>query len=123
MKWVAFDAEGALPAERRNVLLQCGPHDLPRMGLPPSVVVGYLRYAAGDLLSPHFVTPGAIVGNVTHWCDCLGDAFVAPLWKVTNGTGMQRGYPATTYADRVELIKRREREAQEAKRQWAPGST
>jgi hypothetical protein len=40
--------------------------------------VGYLRYAAGDRQSPHFVTPG-VNGSVIAWCDCLPSDFVYPI--------------------------------------------
>lgn len=79
--WVPFDqslwADQPLPTERRYVLVMIPPRQ--REGLPPTVAVGYLRYAAGDKNSPNFITPG--VGGVpTHWNDCLGDDFAAPLW-------------------------------------------
>jgi len=77
MKWVPFAPGWGLPPERRSVLVkimngvnECG-----------GVVVGYLRYAAGDRDSPFFVC-SAVPGpwTVTHWCDCLGDNFWAPGW-------------------------------------------
>lgn len=77
MEWI--EPGTTLPPERRYVLLQCG--ELAEKGLPPSVVVGYLRYAAGDPASPVFVTPGVNRGEVSHWSDCLGDDFHAPLWR------------------------------------------
>jgi hypothetical protein len=97
MNWVPFSVEGPYPPERRCVLVQFERADTRYGGFPPAVVVGYLRYAAGDKDSPYFVTPGFdrsyelndgvltnALGNVqrqsTHWCDCLGDDFEAPLW-------------------------------------------
>ena len=81
--WIEFDIakfnSQALPAERRFVLVQIAQQD--DKGLPPSIAVDYLRYAAGDETSPFFVVPGVPHKAVTHWCDCLGDDLVAPLWK------------------------------------------
>lgn len=69
-----------LPPERHKVLVQIEARELEGMGMPPAVVVGYLRYAAGDKDSPFFVIPG-VGGNVVAWCDCLPKDFSAPLWK------------------------------------------
>lgn len=84
MKWYAFDpAKGSRqkrPPERRYVLVQLP--EQPELGLPPAVAVGYMKNAAGDKQSPYFVTP-AIGGIPTHWCDCLGDDFKAPLWAAS----------------------------------------
>jgi hypothetical protein len=78
-----------LPKERKRVLLQLSGNE--KHGVAPAVVVGYLKYAAGDKQSPVFVHPGAgstysenghyIGVRVTHWADCLGKEFAAPLWK------------------------------------------
>lgn len=100
MNWIPFSPRGPLPAERRNVLVQCSGALGGFVEKTPSVVVGYLKYAAGDPLSPFFVTPGVARIDVTHWCDCLGDDFDAPLWPGT--PGMQRGRPASLYAERQE---------------------
>lgn len=87
-KWYPFDkAKGsyqALPPVKRMVLVviaceydTCG----------PCVAVGYLKYAAGDKQSPHFIHPGAPATNyrykVTHWNDCLGDDFKPPCWQMS----------------------------------------
>lgn len=78
-EWVEFKSEGQLPPERRYVLVQCA--EQPEKGLPPCVAVGYLRIHSGG---PFFTTPGISRGEVTHWCDCLGDDFTAPLWPGTH---------------------------------------
>lgn len=70
-----------LPPERRMVLVQIDKSE----GNAPCVAVGYLKFAAGDEDSPYFVVPGARVDFVvTHWADCLGDDFEAPLWAIRN---------------------------------------
>ncbi len=77
MKWIPFDKTGKVPKERRYVLLQIKEKATEVGGLPPSVCVGYLRrWSSGSF----FVIPG-VGGEVTHWSDCLGDDFEAPLWK------------------------------------------
>ena len=98
MKGVEFKVSGKHPPERRCVLVQFDRADTKYGGLPPTVVVGYLRYAAGDKGSPYFVTPGFerayepregvktnCLGKIerlsTHWSDCLGDDFHCPLWE------------------------------------------
>lgn len=86
MKWYPFDeAKGSRqkrPPLYRKVLVQLPAQ--PEKGLPPAVAVGYRKNAAGDKQSPYFVIPG-IGGTPTHWCDCLGDGFSAPLWKFPPG--------------------------------------
>ena len=77
MRWIKFDKDGPVPKERRYVLVQIKEKDTDVGGLPPSVCVGYLRVWSSG---PFFVIPG-VGGEVTHWCDCLGDNFEAPLWK------------------------------------------
>ena len=80
MKWIKFNPRAVnLPKERRHVLVQI--EALPESGLPPSVCVGYLRRHSGR--HNFFVTPGIDRGErpITHWCDCLGDNFTAPLWQ------------------------------------------
>lgn len=83
--WIEFRQElfdnQKLPDERRYVLIQIG-EDLTK-GMPPTVAVGYLRYAAGCKDSPYFVILGVDCSTrfPYYWCDCLGDDFNAPLWK------------------------------------------
>lgn len=77
MDWIEFKPGNPLPAERRKVL--CSFMGTARFPDAKGVAVGWLRYAAGELDSPHFITPG-VGGVVTHWSDCLGDAFAAPAW-------------------------------------------
>lgn len=75
-KWIPFDPQSKkLPKEHRYVLVQID--EQPEKGLPPGVAVGYLRKWSGG--NNFFVIPG-IGGKVTHYCDCLGDDFSAPLW-------------------------------------------
>ena len=78
--WIPFRVGEMLPQERRFVLVQIDKND--SKGMPPSVAVGYLRYAAGDKSCPFFVIPGhgRASDPITHWCDCLGDEFHAPGW-------------------------------------------
>lgn len=98
LNWYLFDQgrgfKQKLPPEGRMVLVQVekgdgGVSTFPGMTvglkctLPPAVIVGYLHFAAGDKSCPEFITPGLGGGKRkrTHWCDCLGDEFQAPLWK------------------------------------------
>ena len=75
-----------VPQERRYVLVMIDADDA--KGMPPSVAVGYLRHRSSG---PWFVVPGfGRDFTVTHWCDCLGDDFKAPLWAAqgpNRGTG------------------------------------
>ena len=67
------------PKERKAVLLRLEPW--PDKGIPASVCVGYLRFSAGDKHYPMFVMPGTNIirgRKVTHFCDCLPDAFKFP---------------------------------------------
>lgn len=103
MEWVPVVADethgsfrlyrGRLPSERRYVLLQVDATEHVPVPLPgsfdgvlssssgPSVHVGWLKFSAGDENCPYFVIPsGPDHFKVTHWCDCLGDDFHAPLW-------------------------------------------
>lgn len=85
MDWITYERERwheqELPPENRQVLLQITARMLDGMQVAPGVAVGYLRYAAGDPRSPHFIIPG-VGGPVVAWCDCLGDDFKAPLWEI-----------------------------------------
>jgi hypothetical protein len=88
MDWQEFTEANRAnwPPERRHVLVLIA--ERPEKGLPPGIAVGYLRLHS----TPFFVIPG-IDGNVTHFCDCLGDDFASPLltvlggqrWQMTNG--------------------------------------
>lgn len=70
-----------LPPERRMVMVQIDRSE----SEAPCVAVGYLKFAAGDRECPFFVVPGALPHFVvTHWADCLGDDFEAPLWGMRN---------------------------------------
>lgn len=45
--------------------------------LPPCLVVGY-RNSHGQ-----FITPGSgSNGEIQYWCDCLGNDFSPPMWKM-----------------------------------------
>lgn len=77
--WIAFhkDNSATWPIERRCVLVQFAGDDA--KGIAPGVAVGYTKmYSDG----PFFVTPGVTQhGGITHFCDCLGNDFRAPLWN------------------------------------------
>lgn len=76
-KWVTVDFINhprSLPKARKYVLVKCTViSDL--KGLPPAIVVGYLKYPAGDKKSPYFVTPGADQKDIIAFNDCLPDDF------------------------------------------------
>ena len=78
----SFDREKGyqqtLPPERKLVAVQS--EGRPDKGLPPSVAIGYLRFAAGEKDCPFFVVPGVERGKDVAWCDCLPEGFGAPLW-------------------------------------------
>jgi hypothetical protein len=78
MEWVPFanSVPGQrLPPERRLVLVQVVPRKAE--GLPAAVAVGYVRIWSSG---PFFVIPG-VGGEVTAWCDCLGDDFAPACWS------------------------------------------
>lgn len=85
MKWYSFDASKGshqkLPPEKKYV---CVLIQSVRPGFPNPVMAGYLKYAAGDKQSPHFIIPGypqpqdAGLAVILSWCDCLVD-FEWPL--------------------------------------------
>lgn len=79
-----------LPPEKKYVLCIV---DNPEEGVKNNpVVVGYLKYAAGDKSCPYFVTPGVTINiskeshakRVIAWCDCLPEKFVFPLTHLQN---------------------------------------
>ena len=80
LKWIEYDQSKwhrqKLPPERRYVRVQVGD----RGDYPAAVAVGYMKFSAGCKDSPNFIVPG-VGGPVTHWADCLGDMFEAPLWR------------------------------------------
>jgi hypothetical protein len=95
-KWVKYHRQGKLPLERRSVLVMIErrqsrfskeahekfgqPGDGPDFkDTAATVAVGYIRAHSGG---PFFVVPGVEHKDeeITHWADCLGDAFGAPLW-------------------------------------------
>lgn len=85
MKWYPFDSTKGSRQKRPplyRLVLVCTAEQ-PEKGLPPGVAVGYRKDIAGDKQSPFFVIPG-VGGEVTHWCDCLGDDFDAPVWSMKN---------------------------------------
>jgi hypothetical protein len=87
--WIRFAPGEPLPPERRYVMIQIDEERA--TGSAPAVGVGYLRFAAGDLRSPQFIVPGARRGfRVTHWADCLGDDWSAPLWVGKQEKGIDR---------------------------------
>ncbi|NQT33236.1 MAG: hypothetical protein HQ594_06165 [Candidatus Omnitrophica bacterium] len=78
IKWIKFNPLAVnLPKERRWVLVQIEGDN--KLGMPPSVAVGYLRRYSGR--NTFFVVPGfGRDFQITHWCDCLSNDFFAPLW-------------------------------------------
>lgn len=92
MNWISFTdverhgwREQPLPPQRKLVLCKIvGYTDESRryaINDVGGVVVGYLKFAAGDERCPYFVCsaiPGA--WEVTHWCDCLPEDFSVPGW-------------------------------------------
>ena len=81
MKWTKFNPRAVkLPPERRYVLVQIEADK--DTGMPSSIVVGYLRKWS-EKREYYFVTPGFQgrgYRKITHWSDCLGNDFEAPLW-------------------------------------------
>jgi hypothetical protein len=73
-KYGHVEKAGKLPAEKKEILLQMKSME---NGVPDAVMVGYLKYAAGDKNSPVFIVPGR-GGQVLAWCDCLIGKFVWP---------------------------------------------
>lgn len=75
--WIHFTPHH-VPPKRRLVLVQIAGSD---DGYPPAVAVGYVRHFSDEHRTPYFVVPGfGRPFSVTHWSDCLGDDFSAPLW-------------------------------------------
>lgn len=74
-KWHTFDAclgnKQKLPSEKKYVLVRCilSEDD-------DGIVVGILKYAAGDKSAPYFVTFGFNQGKVIAWCDCLDEELI-----------------------------------------------
>ncbi len=103
--WIPFNPDGPLPAERRYVLLSFAAS----RSRAQFVAMGYLRYAAGDLHSPYFVTPG-LGGIPTHWCDCLGDDYRPPNFE---SSAREHGHPAMS-AEQLAIARAAYDAAQEA---------
>lgn len=98
IEWVEYDRQGPLPLERRSVLVMItnrqsnfqkeayikfghpGIDDPDFKDTAATVAVGYIRIHSDG---PFFVVPGVEHKDVeiTHWADCLGDDFTAPLWQ------------------------------------------
>lgn len=78
MKWIEFKDGCELPPQYRYVLVQL--EEDRETGMPPAVCVAWLKtFSDGS----DFITCG--IGRkakrkITHFCDCLGDKFHAPLW-------------------------------------------
>jgi hypothetical protein len=79
VKWICYRRQGKLPPERRLVLvmIQERPGHLGKDAA--TVAVGYIRIHSNG---PFFVVPGVPHKDehITHYNDCLGDDFKAPLW-------------------------------------------
>jgi len=90
-----------LPPERKLVMVIV--KEEPEKGLPPTLAVGYLRYAAGDKQSPYFVVPGR-GGHVSHWLDCIAEDFATPkiethhreTWQMIQGWHLPRKVDPTS---------------------------
>ena len=86
--WIEYHKQGRLPPERRSVLLAVrgadaeywDNGDINHPSHAAIVAVGYLRIHSGG---PFWVIPGVPHQDheVTHFCDCLGDNFAAPVWQ------------------------------------------
>jgi hypothetical protein len=90
VRWVTFNPgmgqHQTPPEPKKYLLLQTA--GAPDRGLPPAVVVGYFRFAAGDRDSPAWTIPGVgfYAGRVVAWSDSLPDDFWCPEWPGTHGT-------------------------------------
>ena len=77
--WILWDKEGPQPKERKWVALLVRSS---KPGLPNSVNVGYLRYAAGDKSCPFFVIPGGVAAkfpyHVLAYSEVLPESFTYP---------------------------------------------
>lgn len=107
IEWVKYHKQGKLPLERRYVLVMIEPRqsddqkraykEFGRPGIDDpkfkdtaaTVAVGYIRIHSGG---PFFVVPGVPHKDeeITHWADCLGDDFIAPLWDSSQVIGSPR---------------------------------
>lgn len=107
IEWVKYKRDGILPTERRNVLVMIEQRQsdfqkqaYKEFGLPgiddpnfkdvsATVAVGYIRIHSNG---PFFVVPGVPHKDeeITHWADCLGDDFAAPLWQGKQVQGKPR---------------------------------
>lgn len=107
IKWIKYGRNGKLPLERRNVLVMIegrqsafqkqaykefgrpGIDDPNFKNTVATVAVGYIRVHSGG---PFFVVPGVEHRDeeITHWADCLGDNFTAPLWQSKQVIGKPR---------------------------------
>lgn len=89
MNWIPFSESDQdrqpLPPERRYVLVQTMPRDPYNELTRPAIAVGYMKFGAGCEDSPYFVVP-SVGGEVSHWCNCLGDDFCAPGWAGKQST-------------------------------------
>ena len=81
IEWKGFnpDTTQELPDERKLCLCMIKGEE--SLGMPPSVAVGYLRYAAGEKSCPFWVVPGfgrkfIVVG----YADILPYDLNPPLW-------------------------------------------
>jgi hypothetical protein len=107
IEWVKYQRQGKLPLERRYVLVmieqrqseeqkraykEFGRHgidDPDFKDMSATIAVGYIRIHSGG---PFFVVPGVPHKDeeITHWADCLGDDFTAPLWDSRQVIGIPR---------------------------------
>lgn len=103
IKWIEYDRLGKLPLERRSVLVMIAQRqseeskraheefggDQDFKDTAATVAVGYIRIHSDG---PFFVVPGVPHKDedITHWADCLGDDFTAPLWLSKQVVGKPR---------------------------------
>ena len=86
MKFYRFDYKQGrhqkLPKEKSFCLVIVKNLD---KGYSNPIVIGYLKYAAGDKNCPRFITPGVTINSpnalehVIAWSDCLPSKFELPI--------------------------------------------
>jgi len=88
-KWYLFDPSKGfwqpLPKQRQYVhVLVKHPKEPAEFSMPPTVAVGYLKFAGGEKQEPKFIVPG-VLGERVAWCDCLSeDAYPTQFCKEHN---------------------------------------
>ena len=79
MSWYSYERElwhnQKLPKERKYVLVEVESSGPP---YPNAIMLGYIKYAAGEKDSPGFVVVGNSIGKVLRWTDSALNNFVWP---------------------------------------------